>query len=143
MTSDESILNYIKIGKSIANLIDSCLEVNPSRRPLMKNIREILESELLFGKHKATIIFDRKAYVLETINKAVKISRGINDSLKITYNGHDFIMTDVLGYISVNNIKVSDGDELKGSSIIVLGNPELGPRRKFVTFDISYPEVVL
>lgn len=143
LNPDESIANYIKIEKCIANIIDSCLELDYRKRPLMKNIRDLLKSYLLFGKHKAMIIYEGKTYRLEEINKGVKLTRGTQDSLKITYNGIEFIMSDVHGYISINNIKVSGNTKLEGSCVIVLGSPDLGAYRKFVTFDISYPEVVL
>jgi len=102
-----------------------------------------LKNQLLYGKHKSTIILDSEKYLLEEINKGVKISRSIEDSLIIGYNGYNFFIKEVTGNVYVNNLPINIGDTLEGSSVITLGHPNKGFSRKFATFDISHPEVVL
>lgn len=140
---DEGISNYIDLSTRITPLIDSCLALDANDRPLLKDIRSVLEKELLYGKHKATIVYGANVYFLEQVGKGVKIARGTTDHLKIFYNGYEFLMQEVSGNVYVNGVVVLAGYVLEGSSVIILGHPSDGALRKFVTFDISHPEVVV
>ena len=140
---EEGISNSIALNKKIADLIDSCLEIDPDDRPLMRDIKGALMSELLHEKHKATIVHEGQVHFLEEVGKGVKISRGALDSLKIYYDGYNFRIQDISGDVYVNEVIAKDGQKIEGSSVIILGNPSLGGLRKFVTFDISHPEVII
>lgn len=143
LRQDEGISNYIDLGARVTPLIDSCLALDANDRPLLKDIKNVLEKKLLYGKHKSTIVYEGKTKFLEQVGQGVKISRGIADYLTISYNGYDFIIKEVSGDVYVNGVAVKKDHVLEGSSVIILGKSSLGGYRKFVSFDISHPEVVL
>ena len=140
---DEGISNYINLSTRITPLIDSCLSLNTNDRPLLKDIMSVLEKELLYGKHKATIIHAANVYSLDQVRRGVRISRGTADYFEIFYNGYEFLIQEVSGDVYANGVVVLAGHVLEGSSVVILGNPSLGGNRKFVTFDISHPEVIV
>lgn len=139
----ESIGNYITLNKNISDLLDSCLDIDPQNRPPLHQLREAFKNELLHGKHKATIILGNHKYILDTSSRAAKIARGNIDTADLIYDGYEFKMRNITGNVYVNNIKVTSTHSLVGSSVIALGSPDLGGFRRFVTFDISHPEVIL
>jgi len=143
LKDSEGILNYISLSKEMGKLLNRCLEVDPSKRPTMNEIRDRLEKEILYEKHRASVILDNKIYYLNKANKSVKISRGTGLSAQIKYNGYQFIIFNAIGDVYVNNFKVDGKYELPGSSVIALGGPELRWERSFATFDISHPEVII
>ena len=143
LRQDEGISNYIDLSDRVTPLIDSCLALDADDRPLLNDIRRVLEKELLYGKHKSTIVYEGKINFLDQIGKGVKISRGNADYLKIFYNGYEFLIQEVSGNVYINGVVVQAGHVLEGSSVIILGDPSLRGLRKFVSFDISHPEVVL
>ncbi len=138
----ESIARYINVPENISNLIDSCLKIDPRQRPTMDLLKNVFKNQLLYSQHKATIISDNRKHILEEINKGVRITRS-KDSVTIAYDGYRFFIQEVSGDVYVNNLQISIGHTLEGSSVIILGHPEQGASRKFTTFDISHPEVVL
>jgi serine/threonine-protein kinase len=144
LAAGEGILSFINISNKLAQLLDGCLDVDPRKRPIMSEIKEALGQELLFGKHKATIVLDGRVYTLNKVGKGVIISRGNKkDSVQIFYDGYSFIMRNPQGNVYVNDIQIIDGYILPGASVITLGGPSLGWQRKFPTFDISHPEVLI
>jgi len=143
MKDSEGILSYISLSKEMGELLNRCLDVDPAKRPTMGEIRDRLEKEILYEKHRATVILDNKIYYLNKANKGVKISRGVGISARIKYDGYQFSIFDAIGDVYVNNFKVDGKYELPGSSVITLGGPELRWARSFATFDISHPEVII
>jgi eukaryotic-like serine/threonine-protein kinase len=140
---NEGILNHLNLNDRIATLIDSCLAIDPNDRPKMKDIANSLEKELLQGRHKATIWSGGEVHFLDELGKGVRIARGQTDSLKIAYDGYEFVIREVAGDIYVNGVAVGAGHVLEGSCVIILGHPDEQAARKFVTFDISHPEVIV
>lgn len=143
LKDSEGILNHILLSKEMGKLLNRCLEVDPAKRPTMNEIRDRLEKEILYEKHRATVILDNKIYFLNKANKGVKISKGTGLSAKIKYDGYQFFIFDPIGDVYVNNYKIDGKYELPGSSVITLGGPELRWTRSFATFDISHPEVII
>lgn len=143
LSANESISKFINLSGPLTRLIDSCLEIIPNNRPTMAEIKKALEAELLFGKHKATIVLEGKVFILKEVQKGVRIKRGDHDFVIIFYNGYDFLMNDIEGDVYVNDLPSKNGDVLPGASVITLGSANLGAQRRFSTFDISHPEVVI
>jgi len=63
--------------------------------------------------------------------------------INIEYNGLEFYVASSEGKVYINNIEASVNQVLPGSCVITIGDPKYGPHRRFVTFDISNPEVIL
>ena len=135
--------SFPSIPDDIASIIDAALQVEPERRPLMADVRDVLARRLLFGRHRAHLSSGDHEYDLQSVGQGVRISRASEDSVSVVYDGLRFAIKKVIGNVYVNNRTASDGQELPGSSVITLGTQDLGNRRTFVTFDISHPEVVL
>jgi serine/threonine-protein kinase len=138
----ESILDYVSIDPNIGELINRCLSVDSSDRPSMAEISNALKKILVWGKHKGTLTSNTKIYFLEEVDKGLRVTRS-DDMVVIVYNGYDFVLDQVEGDVYVNNNPVSEGFTLAGSAVITLGREELRGRRRFVTFDVSHPEVLI
>ena len=67
------------------------------------------------------------------------ISSGSLGSIGIRYDGIRFLVESVSGQVTVNNEDVSVGDRLPSCCVITFGSSS--GNRKFVTFDVSNPEV--
>lgn len=133
----------MELPLAIATILNSCLSKNPGHRPSMPEVRDVLGRYLLHGRHKATMIAGTNLYFLEKIGQAVTLSAGTLGSSKVRYDGYDFILTDVVGDIYINNINVVPPLKLPGACVITLGAPSLGKRRQYITFDVSHPEIAL
>lgn len=143
LKSDEGIENLLTINAKISSIINSCLNTMPNTRPSSEEIVGAFENELLYGKHRALLINKGTPYRLEGVGSKVRTRRASVDSVTIGYNGYSFVASDVIGDVYVNNRRIYDDFTLNGSSVIVLGAPELKWDRKFITFDVSHPEVIL
>lgn len=133
----------LALPPDIAGILNLCLAKNPSDRPTMKAVRDILGRHLLYGRHKATMIFDGKIHYLEKPGHSVKLSSVSLGTVNVNYNGYDFIATDVAGQVFINNVVIVPPQKLPGACVITLGAPDLGSSRRYITFDVTHPEVVL
>ena len=139
LAAGESIVNFVPaISVSVATCIDLTLSLDPTNRPTITEICRVLKRELLFEKHRAVVTDGVNLLVLDHTNKKVKAARGSSDAIEIAYNGHDFYVAAVGGYVEINNVVAVVGQLLVGSYVVTLG---AGGVRKFVTFDVSHPEV--
>ncbi|MFM6208284.1 MAG: serine/threonine protein kinase [Planktothrix sp.] len=143
LPSFSSLSQSLNLPPQVSQLLDLTLSEDPKNRPAMLEVKNLLEKYLLFGKHKALIVLGRNVYSFEKINQVVKLDVPNHGSVHIKYNGLDFVIEFVNGAVFVNNQSVIQGQVLHKSCVITLGDPSLGARRLFITFDISNPEVVL
>lgn len=130
----------INIPTPIAVILNQCLEKKAKDRPKMATIASVMGKHLLKNKHRALMVSGGKNYFLDIANPVVKLSVPGHGSLKVTYDGFQFVASDVGSHVSINNIPIHNGYVLPGSCVIVLG---LGKQRTFVTVDVSHPEVSL
>jgi len=121
----------------LATGLQQCFEVSPSDRPKMRVVADLLARHLLRDLHRALIILHGTPYELHAGRRAADISLG-PDSLRITYDGFVFRISNIRGNVSINNQAVNDGFEIIGSCVIVLG---VGHRITSVTVDVAHPEV--
>jgi eukaryotic-like serine/threonine-protein kinase len=133
----------IGLPKEVSEVLKACLSANPNDRPAISEVRDVLALHLLRGKHRATLVMQSTVYHLDTNRPAVKISTGSLGVIQIGYDGLRFIVTDVSGIVTINNLPVTIGQKLRGAGIIIFGDPSLGWNRKYVSVDVSHPEVVL
>jgi serine/threonine-protein kinase len=59
------------------------------------------------------------------------------------YDGLRFKVQSVTGAVTINNQNIVVGYVLPGSCVIVIGPPDKLAARKFITVDVSHPEVDL
>lgn len=133
----------VDIPAPIASILDRTLLVDPSSRPSMSSIRDILGNYLLKDKHRALIVYDKNRYTLESTNRIAQLDVPSYGSLQVRYDGLNFLISSVAGEVFVNNQLAQQGQMLPKDCVITVGSPSRGRGRAFITFDISNPEVVL
>lgn len=133
----------LTLPPAIATTLNQCLSEKPSNRPSMETVRDIVGRHLLHGRHKATMIVGEKIHYLEKIGQSVKLSAGSLGSVDVSYDGYDFIATNVIGDVYINNMDIVPPQKLPGACVITLGASNLGFNRRYITFDVTHPEVVL
>ncbi|MBB2166160.1 serine/threonine protein kinase [Gluconacetobacter sp. 1b LMG 1731] len=133
----------LTLPPEIAAILNQCLSKKAARRPSMETVRDTVGRHLLHGRHKATMIVGEKIHYLEKIGQSVKLSAGSLGSVNVSYNGYNFIATNVVGDVFINNMNIVPPQNLPGACVITLGAPSLGVRRRYITFDVTHPEVVL
>lgn len=131
------------IAPEIAAVLDQCLDNNPEQRPSMASVRDALARHVLFDRHQALLVFQGAASYLNAASRSVSLSLPNMGQAKIHYDGLDFRVQSVSGDVYVNNRRLSSGDALPGSCVVALGAPEHRNQRKYITFDLSHPEIVL
>jgi hypothetical protein len=109
----------------------------------MARVRDELAAYLLRGQHRATLVLGNAVHLLNTKNPAANISAGSLGSIEIRYDGLNFIVTGFSGTVTVNNLPLKVGQSLPGACVITLGDASLGWNRRYITMDVSHPEVVL
>lgn len=132
------------IAPEIAALLNASIHESPTRRPTMREIRDALALHILFDKHRALVVHQSRASVLSAANRSVKLAFGTIGSIEINYDGLSFVVANVSGEVQVNNQPVIAGTSLPGACVVALGaSHRRANERRFITFDISHPEIVL
>jgi serine/threonine protein kinase len=124
----------------VVDILDRSLAPNPTDRPSMAEIRDVISKQLLYGRHRAWITGGHK---LETAGQAVAIGSSPTGKIIIAYDGFCFFVRSVEGHVYVNNKMLSPNDELPGSSVITIGPQSNGPNRTFLEFNVSHPVLAL
>ena len=127
---------------AIIDLLDQCVNKDHRLRPSILAVRDALECHLLFGKHRATFIYQGQVHELSIVGKTVKLQTG-GDSVTIVYDGLGFQIRSVTGAVYVNNSPCFSGQGVLGCCVFTLGAPELRHARTFVTMDQSHPELLV
>lgn len=137
------LVHPLGLPKAIADVLNACLDSNPRSRPAISSVRDVLAAHLLRGKHRAAVVLGNTVHTLDSRNPTARVGAGSLGSIDINYDGLKFFVSAVSGKVSINNLPVSLNQSLPGSCVIILGDPSLGWNRKYVTVDVSHPEVVL
>lgn len=141
----ENYFSRISFGlaQEVVDVLNSCLELDPARRPLMKKVRDVLAKHLLFDRHKALVVFNGQPSYLHSTNRSVNLRLPSMGEISIQYDGFDFLVQSQSGDVFVNNQRVAVGDKLPGACVVALGAPDKKNLRRYITFDLSHPEIVL
>lgn len=131
------------VAPDIISLIEACLATAPIDRPSMQQVRDTLAKHLLFDRHQALVVYQGHASFLNATNRVVSAKLSGMGSITITYNGMDFLVAGVQGDVFINYGEAVKGQVLPGSCVVALGGPDKGASRRYVTFDLASPEVVL
>lgn len=132
------------IAAEIASLLGACLAEDPADRPAMKDVRDALSRHILFDKHRALVVYQSRASTLSAANRSVNLAFGTIGALSIRYDGLAFIVDSVSGEVAINNKAVAAGSIVPGACVVAFGaSHRRANERRFITFDISHPEIVL
>lgn len=127
----------------LLRLLDACLSHNPDKRPAVSLVRDRAERVLLRGRHRAAFVRYDRVFELNADKPRVNLQHSLG-SVSIAYDGLEFKVAHVDGEVWVNNMEMSIGASLPDCCVIAFGGPHRPTReRRFVTMDVSHPEVVL
>jgi serine/threonine-protein kinase len=133
-----------ELDPAISSLLYQCLATNATNRPEMSAVKEILARHLLFNRHQALAVYPTGASYLNADEPVASLEFPGVGKLDIQYDGLTFRVTNVEGEVFINNNAYIVGEEIPGSCVVALGSPlRKATDRVFITFDVSYPEVVL
>lgn len=82
---------------------------------------------------------DGKPHQLDSKNRKISLNAGSVGSIAVEYNGYEFVLGSVTGNVFINNTGAKAGNVMPGCCVITFGT---GSNRRFVTFDVSHPEVM-
>lgn len=128
---------------SIKRIVQKAIDNDPNKRPKIKEIKTELDALLLENMHVALAVHEGKQHFLHQGNRSVSLKYGEIGSCEVHYTGRVFELKNVKGEVMVNRKIPTEGEVIPFSCVIALGNPARKSDRKYVTFDISNPEVVL
>lgn len=131
------------IAKEVREILHACLDGDADSRPTMKQVRDLLAKHLLFDRHKALIVFNGTPSYLDSANRSVILQLPGMGSVEIRYDSFCFRVHSVAGDVYINNARCVVNDILPGACVVTLGAPEHKQNRKYITFDLSHPEIVL
>jgi serine/threonine-protein kinase len=133
-----------EMADEITDLLDASLALEPTMRPPMAEIRDALARHILFDRHRALVVYQGNASFLSAENRSVSLNFGEIGKISIRYDGLAFIVSNVSGEVQINNRSVVAGSALPGACVVALGGAHRrSNERRFITFDISHPEIVL
>lgn len=131
------------LADEISEILHSCLALIPLDRPKMADVKDVLAKHLLHNRHRALVIDNATAYLLDADNRRHRIAQPNKGEIEIEYDGFCFRVREIRGDVFINNQTVSIGYELPGACVIAIGSIEKKFDRVYVTFDLSHPEIVL
>ena len=122
------------------SLVHRCLAPSPASRPSMAEVQSALQQQLLENQHRALVVFGGATHHLDRKNRKINVNAGSIGSIGIEYNGTRFVVISAAGAVFLNNTPAKVGHVVPGCCVITFGNA--GQARRFVTFDVSTPEVM-
>jgi serine/threonine-protein kinase len=132
-----------KLSTDVIAILNACLEKAPPNRPAMREVSSLLAKHLLHNRHRALIVFDGKASYLDVTRPSVVLRLSSIGEVGIRYDGFNFVVDSVSGEVFINNAPVTAGNRLPGACVVALGSSERKAARRYITFDLSHPEIVL
>lgn len=127
------------LPEEVIVLLERCLSPFPAKRPLMSLVESMLRKHLLYNKHRALLVVDEKIHELHSGSVSANIIINPSVSISIRYDGLGFFVVALAGPIFINNVAAVVGSELPACCVITI---VVGAERKFLTFDVSNPEVM-
>jgi len=105
----------------------------------MNDVQNVIARRLLENEHRALVVMNGQLHQLDRSKRIISLRLGSVGSLTIEYDGFDFNVTSASGQVLLNNSPAVAGAKVPGCCVITFGG---GAGRKFVTFDVSHPEVM-
>jgi hypothetical protein len=105
----------------------------------MAAIESTIRRHLLRGRHRGLLVLDGNSHEINQRTNVVNVNAAGRGAISIKYDGLRFTVASCDGIVKINNSDAAVGNELPNCCVITFGaqNP-----RKFVTFDVSNPEVM-
>ncbi len=122
----------------VIEVIEKSLSYTPANRPCMAEIEETIRHHLIRDRHRALLVLGQKTHEISNSSPQATVNVGTLGSIGISYDGICFTISSLSGDVSVNNKSAAIGDKLPACCVITFGS---GSIRRFVTFDVSNPEV--
>lgn len=136
--------NLLNKTPTLISLFEQCLSVSPEDRPIIHQVKDELERYLLYEKHQAIAVMGGKSHILNSNSRRAKLNLNGIGSFEIYYDGSDFSLQNVAGEVFVNNIGATSDMKIPGACVVALGGTNRhSNERRFITFDVSNPEVAL
>lgn len=133
----------IALSSELVAVLESCLATAPASRPEMSSVRDFISRYLLKDKHQAVAVHGGRSYSFNSANRSVRIKVPDLGGAVIKYDGLRFFVDSVEGDVFINLQRATPGMELPGSSVIAIGDESARGKRRFISFDIANPEVLL
>lgn len=132
----------LSLPAEVASSMNICISQEPTDRPKMSAVRDLIGEYLLRDQHRATLVVNGNVHVLDSGRRGVTITlpHGV---AQLRYDGLRFSLTTQSGDVFVNNVPVAGTVRLPKSCVVTFGLPHLGMNRIHVPIDVSHPEVVL
>ncbi|MER8731244.1 serine/threonine protein kinase [Mesorhizobium sp. M1227] len=127
------------VAPDIVEVVHRCLSMDPRRRPDMETVQKSLAGHLLRDEHRALVVMDGRHHHLNKRSRRITLNAPGVASLIIEYDGMRFSVTASAGSVFLNNSIANKGDVVPGCCVITFG---ASGNRRFVTFDVSNPEVM-
>jgi serine/threonine protein kinase len=131
------------LSAEVAGALNLCLSATPSIRPTMDHLTNLFAAYLLRDQHRALLVSGGSTYILNDSQRDVQLAAKGLGNIDLHYDGLRFVVTSLGGDVAINNMAVVAGFILPGSCVIALGSNDIGPKRVFITVDVSHPEVVI
>lgn len=131
---------FLGLPLEIPKLIYDCLAEDPAQRPNMEAVLHTIERQLLKDRHRALVYMNASEHWLHKDNRSIILKAGTIGRISIEYDGFDFKIGFVEGDVYLNNRSLMPGSIVPGCCVITFGS---GKNRRFVTFDVSHPEVLV
>lgn len=132
------------LHKEVIDTIDACLDPQPMNRPSADQISSVLARHLSRNKHRGLFVQGmHKVVELSAQQPSVTLKISTLGQLTITYDGLRFLIAEVNGSVSINNVPAETGHVLHEACVLGFGHTSLGSSRQWVTFFSSHPEVVI
>lgn len=125
---------------TVKDLIARSLSFLPASRPTMDDIATAIGNDLLKDKHRALVVYNKQPLYCDRTNRLINMSVPNIGSLSIQYDGYKYRCMTCSGAVSINNTAIAVGMQIPNCCVITFGGQ--GSARKFVTFDVSNPEVM-
>jgi serine/threonine-protein kinase len=137
----------LKLGflpSELQSILLECLNIDPTLRPKISLIRDLIAKYLLQNKHQAIAILNNEPKFLNKDIKRVSLSWKEIGTVEIVYDEFVFSVKSVSGEVYINNIDAKVGDQIPGACVVTIGAVTRHyTDRAFIPFDTSHPEVVL
>lgn len=135
--------HHLNLPVEVVDTLWRCIAPNAQDRPEISEVRDLLASYLLRNKHQALAVYNGTASYLNIIDPIVELNFTNVGKIQIQYDGLSFSVTQASGEIFINNRQAVVGQKIPNSCVVALGSAVRRGDRRYITFDVSNPEVVV